>query len=132
MDHTFTEYPVFNRACNFLHYKFYNPDQLLKMKYKIGYEELLDLIIRCYIKMNREEINEEFLHYAKMEKIIKPEDVAAGYLESVIMVGWMDPDGIMKDYYKTIFELAIKKLKRNKIVNEGILLKLSMKNCGLF
>ena len=30
------------------------------------------------------------------------------------------------------FNIAISKLKRNKIVNEGILLKLSMKNCGLF
>jgi hypothetical protein len=29
-------------------------------------------------------------------------------------------------------KLAIKKLMRNRIVNEGILLKLSMKNCGLF
>jgi hypothetical protein len=29
-------------------------------------------------------------------------------------------------------KLAIKKLMRNRIVNEGILLKLSMKNCGMF
>jgi hypothetical protein len=33
---------------------------------------------------------------------------------------------------KTARKIAINKLKRNKIVNEGILLKLSMKNCGLF
>jgi hypothetical protein len=29
-------------------------------------------------------------------------------------------------------KIAISKLKRNRIVNEGILLKLSMKNCGMF
>ena len=34
--------------------------------------------------------------------------------------------------YKTARKIAISKLKRNKIVNEGILLKLSMKNCGMF
>ena len=32
----------------------------------------------------------------------------------------------------TAKKIAISKLKRNKIVNEGILLKLSMKNCGMF
>mgnify|MGYP003629242706 FL=1 len=32
----------------------------------------------------------------------------------------------------TAKKIAISKLKRNKLVNEGILLKLSMKNCGMF
>jgi hypothetical protein len=35
-------------------------------------------------------------------------------------------------YNRTAKKIAISKLKRNKIVNEGILLKLSMKNCGMF
>ena len=40
----------------------------------------------------------------------------------------------MNDIYydTTARRIAINKLKRNKIVNEGILLKLSMKNCGMF
>ena len=43
-----------------------------------------------------------------------------------------------KDYIEDIYnnttakKIAISKLQRNRIVNEGILLKLSMKNCGLF
>ena len=35
-------------------------------------------------------------------------------------------------YGTTSRKIAISKLKRNKLVNEGILLKLSMKNCGMF
>ena len=50
-------------------------------------------------------------------------------------------DDIINEYQKymndiyydtTARRIAINKLKRNKIVNEGILLKLSMKNCGMF
>lgn len=42
------------------------------------------------------------------------------YLEEVILL------------YRVSTRIAISKLKRNAIVNNGILLKLNMKNCGLF
>ena len=32
----------------------------------------------------------------------------------------------------TAKKIAISKIKRNRIVNEGLLLKLSMRDCGLF
>ena len=57
----------------------------------------------------------------------------------VVAIGTLNAlkhDGVFSNkvykYHKSIDNIAINKLKRNKIVNEGILLKLSMKNCGLF
>ena len=41
-------------------------------------------------------------------------------------------DEYITNLYYIPRKLAISKLKRNRIVNEGILLKLSMKNCGMF
>ena len=41
-------------------------------------------------------------------------------------------DEYITNLYFTPREIAISKLKRNRIVNEGVLLKLSMKNCGMF
>ena len=38
----------------------------------------------------------------------------------------------LNNIYSTPFRIAISKLKRNKIVNEGFLLKLSMKQSGMF
>ena len=38
----------------------------------------------------------------------------------------------LNNIYGTPFRIAISKLKRNKIVNEGFLLKLSMKQSGMF
>ena len=35
-------------------------------------------------------------------------------------------------FYRVSTRIAISKLKRNSIVNNGILLKLNMKNCGIF
>ena len=35
-------------------------------------------------------------------------------------------------FYRVSTRIAISKLKRNAIVNNGILLKLNMKNCGIF
>ena len=59
-------------------------------------------------------------------------DSIFGELEEGEEGEFIDPDKIMKEYNECIFKLAINKLKRNKLVNEGILLKLSMKNCGMF
>jgi len=43
---------------------------------------------------------------------------------------------IIEEYYnnynKLIFDLAIRKLRRNKIVNHGFLLKVSIMKCGMF
>jgi len=41
-------------------------------------------------------------------------------------------DKILQHYQYKIFEIAINKLKRNKIVNKGFLLKISMKRSGMF
>lgn len=43
-----------------------------------------------------------------------------------------DFDHILYEYDENVFNLAIKKLKRNKIVNNGFLLKVSIRKCGLF
>ena len=39
---------------------------------------------------------------------------------------------LVNRYYKNTFNIAINKLKRNKIVNEGFLLKVSIMRCGMF
>jgi len=127
MDHTFKEFPVFARACCYLANKFYNPHFLLSEKYKIGWNVMMEMKILAFISKHEIKFNEDFLSYAEMEKIIKPEDLTPGYLESVVVDSGMCFDDVMKEYYETIFKLAINKLKRNKIVKEGILLKLSMK-----
>jgi hypothetical protein len=45
-------------------------------------------------------------------------------------------DGVLQNmvnrYYKNIFDIAINKLKRNRIVNNGFLLKCSIRDCGMF
>ena len=43
-----------------------------------------------------------------------------------------NPDEIMEKYNDCIFKLAINKLKRNKLVNDGFLLKVSIMKCGMF
>jgi len=39
---------------------------------------------------------------------------------------------LVNRYYKNTFNIAINKLKRNRIVNEGFLLKVSIMRCGMF
>ena len=43
-----------------------------------------------------------------------------------------DEENVIEDYNECIFKLAINKLKRNKIVNDGFLLKVSIMKCGMF
>jgi len=99
-----------------------------------------------------------FDYFYIMYKIILPEtlEYADGLDMTIDVVGWLkndDEDKIFNMYALSIVNeiideyedyindivtnttakrLAINKLKRNKIVNNGIILKISMMRCGLF
>ena len=58
---------------------------------------------------------------------------------TVLLVGTINAmrhDGVLKklvnEYHNKTFEIALNKLRRNKILNNGLLLKLSMRDCGMF
>ena len=100
----------------------------------------------------------DFDYHYLMFRIITPVsfEYAEEYNITTDMVGWIKDqkdnkifalyalsiaDEIIEEYNDyirnivndtTTEKIAISKLKRNRIVNEGILLKLSMKNCGMF
>ena len=74
---------------------------------------------------------QEFYELFKVNKLRTCfEVVAIGTLNALRHDGVLSKN--LNKYHKSIDNIAINKLKRNQIVNKGILLKLSMKNCGMF
>ena len=94
-------------------------------EYKILYKILPDVIYYC---------GEEEIFFTRYIEDGDDFQILVLYALSVADDIINDYKDFMKDIVNntTAKKIAISKLKRNKIVNEGILLKLSMKNCGLF
>ena len=98
-------------------------------------EEILDIVVLCadYCKMSdRSEIFTDWMlcrEYHMCTALVLREKVHEFFVdkEKVEMINKM-----ITEYNECIFKLAINKLKRNKLVNEGFLLKVSIMKCGLF
>ena len=98
-------------------------------------EEILDIVVACaeYCNMsNRFRLFTDYVQcrqYHMCLELVLREKVHEFFVdkEKVEMINKM-----ITEYNECIFKLAINKLKRNKLVNEGFLLKVSIMKCGLF
>ena len=62
----------------------------------------------------------------KYSKIVKPTIRAKLFIKTELA------ERIMRKQYEGKIRIAVNKIKRNKIFNLGLGLKLSMRNCGMF
>ena len=98
-------------------------------------EEILDIVVACaeYCRSgNRCEDFTEWMFYQEYHactSLVLREKVDEFFDddEKVEMINKM-----ITAYNECIFKLAINKLKRNKLVNAGFLLKVSIMKCGMF
>ena len=97
--------------------------------YEFMYEDVLPTVIKYYENISVDSL--EYLGWIQRGQHYKVFTVFCNVIGMDILEEYQD---FIIDVvnYKTARKIAISKLKRNKIVNEGILLKLSMKNCGMF
>ena len=106
---------------------YYNDlEKTIQEPYKCDFD-MEEVILRYAIPT----IFEQFERRRDIKDIIKcliNEDYIEIFNEFAILLGY----SILNEYFSTARRIAISKLKRNKIVNNGILLKISMRDCGLF
>ena len=97
--------------------------------YEFMYKDILPAVIKYYENTSIDHL--EYLEWINYNQHYKVFTVFCDVIGMDILGEYQD---FIIDVvnYKTAKKIAISKLKRNKIVNEGILLKLSMKNCGMF
>ena len=112
-----------------------NDEEIDREFYDYAQEDILDVIMLCaeYCRSgNRCEDFTEWMFYQEYHactSLVLREKVDEFFDddEKVEMINKM-----ITAYNECIFKLAINKLKRNKLVNAGFLLKVSIMNCGLF
>jgi len=103
--------------------------------YEYKFLDILDIVMVCAEYCRNGERHEDFTdwmfyrQYHECTSLVLREKVDEFFddEENIDML-----NKIINEYNDCIFKLAINKLKRNKLVNNGFLLKVSIMKCGLF
>jgi hypothetical protein len=103
--------------------------------YEYKFLDTLDIVAVC-AEYCRE--NERYKDFTKWMFYRKYHECTSYVLRNKVAEFFDDEENIdmlnkmINEYNDCIFKLAINKLKRNKLVNNGFLLKVSIMKCGMF